>query len=118
MRKKRTHDEFIFDVREKNPNIIIINKYTNNNSYVSVKCKKCGHTWSVIAQSLLHGHGCPKCAGNLRKTHSEFISEMSMAMYGKQPRKDYKEEQVAMFVFKNIEDGNIVYIHMRILLKN
>lgn len=76
--RKRTHDEFIFDVREKSPNIIIIDRYTNGNSYVSVKCKKCGYTWNVIAKSLLRGHGCPKCARTLRKTHSEFVSEMSI----------------------------------------
>lgn len=26
--------------------------------------------------SLLRGHGCPKCAGTMRKSHAEFVEEL------------------------------------------
>ena len=47
-----------------------------------MKCKKCGYEWHVVASSLLLGYGCPKCAGTKKKTHDEFVKELSIMKPG------------------------------------
>ena len=37
----------------------------NSHTRIQCRCKKCGHTWSPIANTLYLGNtGCAKCAGN------------------------------------------------------
>ena len=33
---------------------------------------RCGHEWHAPLSRLLRGHGCPQCAGNLRKTDNDY----------------------------------------------
>lgn len=60
-----------------NPNIEILGEYSGSAGHVQVKCTICGHEWAPIGDSLVRGQGCPKCAGNLQKTHERFMDEMS-----------------------------------------
>ncbi|MFR5399483.1 MAG: hypothetical protein ACLTH3_05520 [Lachnospira sp.] len=45
-----------------NPNIEIIGKYDCMTSRVKVKCKVCGNIWNPIADNIIRGKGCRKCA--------------------------------------------------------
>lgn len=61
--RKKTHEEFMIDFREKgNPNVIILGKYINNKTKILVKCKIDGYEWYVSPSNLLYGTGCPVCA--------------------------------------------------------
>lgn len=69
---------FIEKLNKINPNIIVESDYITAKTKVRLKCKKCGYEWLCTPDSLLHGTGCPSCAGNLRKTPDEFIAEMAI----------------------------------------
>ncbi|MBQ2396116.1 MAG: hypothetical protein II304_03610 [Bacteroidales bacterium] len=75
--KRKTHQEFIVDMKNKNPNITVCGTYLNNKRKINVKCLICGHLWASTPNSLLCGHGCPKCSERYKRTHDEFISEMN-----------------------------------------
>lgn len=75
-RIKKTHEEFIVELHEVNPNIEVLGTYKNNKTKIKCKCKIDGCEWSPTPSDLLHGTGCPKCAGNTKLTHKEFIKRL------------------------------------------
>lgn len=60
--RTKTHEEFIQEMDEINPNIIIKSKYTGANNYVECECKIDGHKWNATPHNLLKERSCPKCA--------------------------------------------------------
>lgn len=48
----------------------------NNNSYYW-KCKKCSHIYPSVVSNRTAGHGCPKCAGQYRRSSDEFVKEIN-----------------------------------------
>lgn len=56
-----SHEDFVLRMKEINPNIEVIGKYTLSHQKIKVKCKKCNHIWNPASGSLLSGFGCPKC---------------------------------------------------------
>ena len=77
MPKKKTHEEFVEEMKIKNPNIKILGKYINSNTKIKCKCKVDGYTWDTRPADILRGTRCPKCSNNIR-THEEFIKEMKI----------------------------------------
>ncbi len=80
--RQKTHEEFIKELAEKNPNIEVMDKYTNVFVDIECKCKICNHIWKVKPYSVLQKHGCPMCANkhrndSNRKTHEKFIKELT-----------------------------------------
>lgn len=57
----KTHEQFVKELSNVNANIEIIGQYNGAKSKIEVKCLKCGHIWNPVADSLLHGYGCPHC---------------------------------------------------------
>lgn len=53
-----------------------VGEYINTKTKILCECKRCGHQWMVMPYSVLHGTGCPKCAGNIKKTQEEFEKEL------------------------------------------
>ena len=75
--KKKTHEQFIKELHEINADIEVMGTYKNSTTKIKVRCLKDGYIWEVTPKSLLKGHGCPKCAGVARRTHEEFINELT-----------------------------------------
>ena len=73
MVKKKTHIDFCHELKAQNLKVTVLGTYKDYNSKIAVKCDKCGCEWSPRAGSLLHGHGCPRCAGVKLKSHAEFV---------------------------------------------
>lgn len=71
-----TYEQFINRLQQVNPNIEIRGTYINITTKVNCKCKKCEHEWKATPDSLLHRHGCPKCAGNIKLTQEKFITKL------------------------------------------
>ena len=61
-KQRRTPDDFIQEMEQINPNIIILGIYTKAKDHIEVECKLCGRRWSPVASSLLSGTGCPSCS--------------------------------------------------------
>ena len=75
---KKTHEEFIEEMKIKNPDIKILGKYINARTKIQCKCLIDRNIWDAKPNDLLKGHGCPKCGGVLRRTTKEFIEEMKI----------------------------------------
>lgn len=74
---KKNTIEFIAKLNLINPNIAVIGEYTGSANKIDVKCKKCGHEWTPTANSITTQRtGCPKCAGNYKLTHEEFVDRL------------------------------------------
>ena len=70
----KTHEKFIKELSEINPDIEILSKYTGNKNYVLFKCLKCGQTHKNTPNHLLRGIGCPHCAiKNLSLSQEDWI---------------------------------------------
>ena len=67
MGKQKTHEEFVNELKNINPNIKVIGKYTKSVDNIKVKCLKCTSEWEPIADSLLQNHGCPFCCVTRKK---------------------------------------------------
>lgn len=62
MPKKKTHEQFIAEVKEIfNDDIEILGKYDGNKKKILVRYKRCGHEGYKTPVKLLCGQGCGKC---------------------------------------------------------
>ena len=78
--KGLTHNEFLEKFYEKNSNaenIEILGEYKNNKTKIKCRCKIDNHIWWVTPNHLLRDSGCPKCGNAIKKTHKQFIKELS-----------------------------------------
>lgn len=73
---RKTTEQFIKEMKEVNPKIEIIGEYTTSQTKIKVRCLVDGYTWKATPNNLLQGKGCPKCAGNNKKTHDDFICDV------------------------------------------
>ena len=68
MAKKKTHEEFVSELKLKNKNfdnIELLSEYCGIKNRIKCKCKVCDYEWEPISDSLMRGYGCPMC-GNER----------------------------------------------------
>lgn len=77
MPKRKTCEEFLKELEEINKNITTLEEYKCSLDPILCQCKKDGYKWKARPSDLLKGKGCPKCAGNIKKTHEEFLKEMN-----------------------------------------
>lgn len=80
---KKTHQEFVDQVKNLDSQIEIIGEYVNDRMPVKCRCRQCGHEWSPAATSLIQHHGCPLCArkkasAKITRTHEQFVEDMSV----------------------------------------
>ena len=85
MPKRKTHEDFVLQVKNKFPNISVVGTYINNKTKIEFQCliDGCSHKWMARPDNILSGYGCPECAkrkiSTLRaKTHEEFIKEVAI----------------------------------------
>ena len=58
---RKTHEDFIKEVKAINPYVEILDKYVGIKTKVECLCSLCGSKWYAIPDNLLHGEGCQKC---------------------------------------------------------
>lgn len=85
MPKRKTHEEFVRDIKKINPNIEILGKYIKSSLKILCRCKICNHEWETQANNLRY-QGCPACgilrrSNILRKSVERFI-EQSKIVHG------------------------------------
>lgn len=79
--RRRTTLEYAALLAAKHPSVEVVGDYTGAWNRIEVKCLECSNVWSPSANSLLQGHGCPKCSSRLsgiarRKNAETFASEL------------------------------------------
>ena len=75
-KRRKSNETFTQEVHSANSNIELLTPYSGSHNKVGCRCKICGYEWSGRPDHLIKGIGCPKCAGNARKTTLSFIDEM------------------------------------------
>lgn len=83
MTKRKTHEQYIQELKEINPNIECIGEYKNIHAKILHRCNIDGYEWEGIPYTLLQGCGCPKCGHKSRiekctKTHEEYTQELAI----------------------------------------
>lgn len=78
LKNGKTHEQYVKELHEKNPNIIVIGKYAGANTPTLHECVIDGYQWMARPANILSGKGCPKCAGNLQLTPQEYRERLYM----------------------------------------
>ena len=47
MPKRKTHNEFLDDLRKINPNVEVLTEYNGDKNYITVKCLIDGNVWKT-----------------------------------------------------------------------
>lgn len=68
---KKSPLTFKKEVKEKFPNIELIEDYKKSGERIKCKCLLCGYVWTPFPYNLLKSKGCPKC-------HNKFHSGDSL----------------------------------------
>lgn len=72
-----TTEKYKEQIKNINPNIIVIGEYQGNNNRIDCECSICGYKWSPFANTIKSGHGCPNCkALKDRLTQEEFVDKV------------------------------------------
>lgn len=81
--KRKSHERYVAELAEKNPNIEVVGTYRSIRHKVKCKCRRCGNVWFPSAGSVLNSaRGCPACWDMRRhlprKTEVEFVEQLNM----------------------------------------
>ena len=77
MPRRKTHEEFKVELKEKRPELDLLSFYVNNTTKVKVRDNDCGHIWEATPHNLLRGSGCLQCYTISRTdTHEEFVEKL------------------------------------------
>ena len=76
MGKHLTQEEYIEQLATINPDLILTGEFLGITKKTEHLCKIHNFRWSTYPKTALLGHGCPKCAGNMRLTHEEFVDRI------------------------------------------
>lgn len=76
-KNSKTHEEYVKELKAVNLNVVVLGTYIDANTAILHKCLIDEYEWIAQPSNLLFGKGCPKCAGNLKKSHDEYILELS-----------------------------------------
>lgn len=74
--RRKTHEQYVEELKSKNPNIEVVDNYINNATKILHRCLIDGHEWTVAPATTLQGHGCPICGGSIKKTHGQYVKEL------------------------------------------
>lgn len=78
-KNRKTYEQYIKEVSIVNPNIDVLEEYIDTDTPILHKCKIDEHIWLARPSNILHGKGCPRCAGNLQLTNEEYIARLKEA---------------------------------------
>ena len=77
-KKRMTHEEYVERLFAKNPTIKVVGNYINARTPILHKCLIDNYEWMTTPDKTLSGRGCPKCGGTIKKTHEEYVYEVSI----------------------------------------
>lgn len=101
MGRRKTHDEYIDEVKVKNKHVIVLEIYAGASIPILHKCKYCGKEWLIRPSDILKGKGCrecscKRCGERLRKSHSQYVDELSEINTNIIPIEDYINTDTAI----------------------
>lgn len=76
--KRRTHDEYVEELKSINPNIEVLEPYINKGTAIRHRCLVDGYEWHPIPNNLLRGAKCPRCSKVERYTTEDFKRKLKL----------------------------------------
>lgn len=73
----KTHEQYLDELRKANPDIEPIEQYIGANIPILHRCLIDGYEWYAQPNNMLNGYGCPKCSRRYRRTHKDYVLEVS-----------------------------------------
>lgn len=79
--KKKTHEEYVKELKVKNPTIEVIGKYVNAQTKIMHHCLKHDVYWEVLPGNALAGKGCKECMkeknrNKFIKSHDTYVQQV------------------------------------------
>ena len=74
----KTHEQYILELKSSNPNIIPLEEYKGANIQILHKCLLDDYEWMATPANMLYSCGCPKCSQRFRRTHEDYVLEVSI----------------------------------------
>lgn len=83
MSRKKTHEEYVEELKIKNPDVEVIGEYINANTNIMHYCLLHDVFWETKPYRVLGGHGCKKCRIEKfkisnTKTQNKYIEEVKL----------------------------------------
>ncbi len=73
---RKTTEQFQNELGRINPEVVLIEQFITNSTKTGFRCKRCGYEWRTKPVCLLQGSGCPRCAGNQKKSTDQIAKEL------------------------------------------
>ncbi len=105
-RKRRTHNEYVDELKLINPNIEVLETYINKDTSIKHKCLIDGYEWYPRPNNLLRGAKCPKCSKVVRYTTKEFKNTLKLKNPNVEILDEYKKSSLPIRA-KCLIDGYI-----------
>lgn len=89
--RKKTHDEYIKELKEVQSNVEPLEEYIDTKTPIRHRCTICDYKWPLRPARALYGNVCPNCSGKIKRTHEEYVFQLSQL----QPNIEVVEEYVS-----------------------
>ncbi len=76
MSAMKTNQQYIEELSKINPNIVSLEEYNGSTTPILHRCLLDEYEWHTTPQSTLQGSSCPKCAGNIKRTHEQYTEDV------------------------------------------
>lgn len=63
MGKRKTHEEYLKQLKDKNISIIPLENYVDAKTKILHRCMVCNYEWTVTPSNIISSYGCPSCNG-------------------------------------------------------
>lgn len=64
------------EIKKRGLQVEPLENYSRSGIPILHRCLRCGYEWKIKPGHIIRGHGCPKCAGALKKTKESYIEEI------------------------------------------
>ena len=97
---RKSHNVYVEQVKNINKNILVLDSYIGAKIPIKHKCTICGHEWNVLPDSILDGHGCPRCIiSNGENSIQEYLKLNDIEFEPQKVFSDCKNKQPLPFDF-------------------
>ena len=92
--RKKTHEEYVEELKIKNPNLEVTSEYINAKTSIQHHCLIHDVYWNTSPSRALQGIGCPKCASekivnSKLRTNEQYIESLKKKNYDIIPVEKY-----------------------------
>lgn len=97
----KDHEQYVKEVKNINPNIIVVGQYINAKTPIEHYCEKHNIFWNAYPDSILRGIGCKEC-GNEKirdkniKSHDKYVEDLYIANPNIEVIEEYQGANIAI----------------------